>query len=67
MLRRLFVALNDEDFEIREMGIVIIVGRLTAQSGIHYAIASQNVSAAINGIRILNNVQGREESNDSNY
>ena len=52
MLRRLFVALNDEDFEIRD-GYRYCGASYAAQPGIHYAIASQNVSAVINRIRIL--------------
>ena len=62
MLRRLFVALNDEDFEIREMGIVI-AGRLTRRNPAYIMpLLRKTLVQLLTELEFSNNVQGREES-----
>ena len=62
MLRRLFVALNDEDFEIREMGIVI-AGRLTRRNPAYIMpLLRKTLVQLLTELEFSNNIQGREES-----
>ncbi len=62
MLRPLFVALNDEDFEIREMGIVV-VGRLTRRNPAYVMpLLRKTLVQLLTELEFSNDIQGREES-----